>query len=254
MNCCVASGPRGLLLLPKLAFMTSEDGVVINLYENSTATLPVNNNNVKFDISGLQWGVNDSAKIKLSVGESSKFTLKLFIPQWSKNTKVYLNGKLFDGKMRTSKIVDSKKTHRTFKKTKIKAGKYFEISRFWKNDDTVEVKFDTNVVLDSIPAQKDILYLKYGPFVLSMDKRFEPNFDKPADIDDDGGIVSNAKFVKLADAQVAFDVPLKDGSVRRFVNYSDAGKTWSEQSSFRTIFMRDSDIKYVPVGNLYKGE
>ncbi len=254
MNCCVASGPRGLFVIPKVAFMTSKDGAIINLYENSSAVLPINNQNIKFNVSGLKWGVNDSAKIKLSVGEPSEFTLKLFIPQWSKNTKVYLNGKIFDCKANVAKAVDSKRVHRFFKRTQINAGKYLDISRLWKNGDTVEVKFDTNVVLDSIPAQKDILYLKYGPFVLSMDKRFEPNFDKPADIDDDGGIVSGAKFVKLADAQVAFDVPLKDGSVRRFVNYSDAGKTWSEQSSFRTIFMRNSDIKYVLVGNLYKGE
>ena len=39
MSCCVASGPRGLLLTPRWAVMTARDGPVINLYAPGTATL-----------------------------------------------------------------------------------------------------------------------------------------------------------------------------------------------------------------------
>ena len=84
-----------------------------------------------------------------------------------------------------------------------------------------------------------------------MDKRFEPNFNKPADVADNNGVVE-AKKINIDGVIVAFEVPMKDGSVRKFINYSDAGKTWDDRSEFVTIFMRNADIKYVPVGNRYK--
>ena len=40
LSCCVASGPRGLLLTPRWAVMTARDGPVVNLYAPGTATLP----------------------------------------------------------------------------------------------------------------------------------------------------------------------------------------------------------------------
>ncbi len=248
MNCCVASGPRGLFMLPKVAFMTCDGGAVINLYENSKAVLPVNGEKVSFDISNLQWGKRDCADIKISIAKPMNFALKLYIPQWSENSKVYVNGKLYAGKKHIAKSFNSKKIVSKVKNfIKLQSGKYFEIDRNWKNGDVVKIDFDAKVKVLSIPSQKDILYLKYGPFVLSMDKRFEPKFDQPADVADKNGVVENAKFVKIDGVQLAFDIPLKDGTTRRFVNYSDAGKTWSEASTFATMFKRDVKIKYVPV-------
>ncbi len=249
MNCCVASGPRGLFVLPKVAFMTFDGGAVINLYENSKAVLPVNGEKVSLDISNLQWGENDCADIKISTAKPIDFALKLYIPNWSENTKVYVNGKLFTGKKQVANAYNPKKVSAKVKAPALKpqAGEYFEIDRKWQNGDVVKIDFDAKVKVLSIPAQKDILYLKYGSFVLSMDKRFEPKFDQPADIADKNGVVENVKFVKVDGVRLAFDIPLKDGTTRRFVNYSDAGKTWSEASTFATIFKRDSKIKYIPV-------
>ncbi len=259
MNCCVASGPRGLFALPKSAFMTYNNGIVVNLYENSTAVVPVNNTEVLLTISDLAWGSNNTAKITVSPKadisklpqSKMRFGVKLYIPQWSKNTKILVNGNSVD--------------------SKIEAGKYCEINRTWKKGDVIEVKLDAKVEMLTLPGTTDIFYLKYGPFVLSMDKRFEKNFDKPADIADVNGVV-NAKrlvicgkpvvvrdrtrtlFGQGVSSVVAFEVPLKDGSTRRFINYSDAGDTWDSYSTFTTMFKRNGNIKYIPVGNLYKGK
>ena len=72
-----------------------------------------------------------------------------------------------------------------------------------------------------------------------MDKRYEANFDKPADIA--MGTDGRPAFaeVKRADGLLGFlDVKLADGSVRRFVPYPDAGQTWDENSEFRVWFSR----------------
>lgn len=230
MNCCVASGPRGLFTIPKSAYMTFNGGIVVNIYENGSAALPVNGSLVGLSVSGLQWGKTDAAQIKIYSGAPSKFTLKLYIPQWSKNTKVSVNSVPVAAPA--------------------KAGEYLDIARVFKTGDVVEIKFDAAVVVNSIPGHSDILYLKYGPFVLSMDKRFEPDFDKPANVADFGGVVKDARRADVDGVALAFDVPLRDGTTRRFINYSNAGATWDNQSSFATMFMRWQKIKYSPLENL----
>ena len=58
MNCCVASGPRGLFLLPKLAYMTDSEGVVVNFYEKGGATMPVGDGSVDISVSGVDFAEN----------------------------------------------------------------------------------------------------------------------------------------------------------------------------------------------------
>ena len=53
MNCCVANGPRGLMLLPALAVMSNAAGPTVNLYEPVRATLPLaSGSSVTLDVSG----------------------------------------------------------------------------------------------------------------------------------------------------------------------------------------------------------
>src|SRR5262249_44827175 len=40
-NCCTSSGPRGWAMLPTFAYMTSDDGVVVNFFTPSAASLKV---------------------------------------------------------------------------------------------------------------------------------------------------------------------------------------------------------------------
>ena len=230
MNCCVASGPRGLFTLPKSAFMTFYGGVVVNLYENSSAKLPVNGGDVELKISGLDWGQNSTAKISVEPPPKSDFTLRLFVPQWGKNAKIFVNGKPVS--------------------CAVEAGKYADINRTWSSGDVVEIDLNAKVEVLHIPGNPDIIYLKYGPFVLSMDRRFEPKFDKPADIKTDAAGAAEAKFVKVDGANLAFDISLKDGSTRRFIDYASAGATWDKSSAFTTIFKRAGQIKFKPAANL----
>ncbi len=234
MHCCVASGPRGIFTIPKCAYMTFDGGAVVNIYENGSAKLPVRGGSVDLKIGGLEWGRNSLAEISVDAQTDSEFTLRLYIPDWSSNAKIWLNGERLSGDIR--------------------AGTYFDIARKWAKNDAVKIDLGAYVRLMNIPGNTDVLYLKYGPFVLSMDRRFEPDCAKGADVKMISADKVDASCVNVGGAKVAFDVKLKDGSTRRFINYSDAGATWAKDSEFFTMFKRRGPIKYRPLGSPYSAQ
>ena len=213
MNCCVASGPRGLFLLPKLAFMTCEGGVVVNFYEKGGATMNVNDGSVDISVSDVDFVSNNTARISINglKGGKERFTLKLRIPEWSKNTLVIVNGK----KLPTPE-----------------AGKYLSIDRTFNNGDEIFITFDvkTRAVVD--PKNDKFYVLKHGPYVLALDRKFDKDFDKPAKVKLEKG-VANGTIVNLKDVNIAIDVEMEDGSTRRFVDYASAGATWDKDSEFK---------------------
>jgi len=214
MNCCVASGPRGLFLLPKLAYMGSDNGVVINFYEKGKAAMPASGGKVKLINSGADFISENSASVKIeSSGAKAPFEIKFRIPEWSKTTKVTLNGEEIKG---------------------AQAGQYLAIKRDWKAGDSVKIDFDAAVRIEKDPASEKLALLK-GPYVLAQDKRFEAAFDKPLKLKLENG-KPVVKLAKIEGVIGAFDVELEDGSARRFICYPSAGSTWSEESAFRVWF------------------
>ena len=213
MNCCVASGPRGLFLLPKLAYMTDSEGVVVNFYEKGGATMPVGDGSVDISVSGVDFAENNTARISIDglKGGEAKFVLKLRIPEWSKNTLVILNGK----KLPTPQ-----------------PGKYLSIDRIFKNGDEIFVNFDVKTRVLADPKNPKFYVLKHGPYVLALDRRFDKKFDIPAKPKIMDGVVSGS-LVNTKDANIAIDVEMEDGSTRRFIDYASAGATWGKDSEFK---------------------
>ncbi len=214
MNCCVASGPRGLFLLPKLAYMTSDKGVVVNFYENGGAVLPlVNGDKVEISMKAPDYVRDNTAVITLNGlrDEGQKFELKLRIPEWSKNTIAIVGGQRIDTPQ---------------------AGKYLTLNRNFKNGEEIYLNFDSDVKVVKDPKNPKFFVLKRGPYVLAQDKRFTKDFDKPAKVKIvDGKVNATTSFLK--GANVAVDVEMEDGSFRRFVDYASAGTTWNNDSEFK---------------------
>ncbi len=216
MNCCVANGPRSLMLLPKMFFMTHKNGLRINFYEKAKAELSFNGGEVRLSIGDMDYINSDTVKISIDKvsGISEAFEIGFRIPQWSEDTYVSINGEPAQ---------------------KVPAGDYYRLTRKWKAGDEVSIKFDLRPRIETDPVSGRYAILK-GPYVYAMDKRFEKNFDKPAKIaiGADGRPIASVE--KADDLMGALDVKLADGSVRRFVPYPDAGQTWDENSEFRVWF------------------
>ena len=213
MNCCVANGPRALFLLPKVAYMTAKNAIVVNFYENGKATIPIENSKVELLVSAPDYINNNTAEITLNGIENKthKFELKLRIPNWSKNTTASVNGEKLEN---------------------IKAGEYLNIVRQFKNGDKICLNFDveTKVVRDT--KNPKFFVLKHGPFVLSQDRRFSKGFDNNVKIKlNNDKVNATALFVK--GTNVAVDVEMEDGTKRRFIDYASAGSTWNSDSEFK---------------------
>lgn len=213
MNCCVANGPRALFLLPKLAYMSGDNSVIINLYETGGATMPLKEGTVDIAVSAPDYVRNNTAVIAINGLKDTyqKFELKLRIPEWSKNTLVFFNGTKID---------------------KVKAGKYLVLNREFKNGDEISINFDSETKVVRDPNNKEYFVLKHGPYVLAQDRRFSKGFDSVARVKVVNGKV-NATTAYLKGVNVAVDVEMDDGSFERFIDYASAGSTWGDDSEFK---------------------
>lgn len=215
MNCCVANGPRGLMLLPALAEMSGQRGPVINFYEPATATLPLpSGKTVQLEIKSdyPRTGVVD---IVVHPASAENFTLSLRIPGWSHMTTVELNGK---------SVAD------------IRPGSYVRLARTWQPGDRVRLLLDFNVRSEKDPGGSGRIAVTRGPVVFTLDKRIT----QPAA--GDGLIVADARGVvkavaaQSAGVRMALDVPFDAGDKRvmlRFCDYASAGRTWAADSALR---------------------
>ena len=150
MNCCVANGPRGLMLLPALALMSSAAGPTVNLYEPARATLPLaSGSSVTLDVSG-DYPRHGAVEICVRPDRAAEFTLSLRIPAWSRATQVEVAGKPVAGAA---------------------AGKYLRLRRLWQAGDRVALRFamDARVIRD--PGGSGRVAVVRGPLVLAIDKR-----------------------------------------------------------------------------------
>ena len=219
-NCCVANGPRGLMLLPALAVMSGKSGPVVNFYEPATATLPLTSGkSVRLEIQS-DYPRSGVVNIALQPQSAEDFTLSLRIPAWSHATKVTVNGEAI---------------------TNIRAGRYACLSRRWKPGDKVQLTLDFATKLVQEPGGSGRVAITRGPVVFALDKRVTnpvPNSGEGVVIADDTGTVQASLLDQGVSDRIrmALDVPFDVKGKRamlRFCDYASAGDTWGEDSTLR---------------------
>ncbi len=216
-NCCVANGPRGLMLLPQIAVMSSAEGPVINLYGPITATAVLPSGNpVRIEQTG-DYPVSDTVHIRIVPEKPEAFGLKLRIPAWSTQTTLALNGQM----------------------QSVTPGGYALLKRTWTAGDALTLKLDLRARLVRAPGDSSFAAVMRGPIVLARDRRLESgDIDAPAAITaDQDGIVD---LVPVADAKpdhlwMLFRVPIagEGQATIPMCDFASAGKTWSEASRYR---------------------
>ena len=85
----------------------------------------------------------------ISTKKKVGFALKLFIPSWAKNAEVYINGE--------------KQEIETFPSS------YIDLNRNWRDKDEVKLIFHYDFHLKTMPDNKDVLSLFYGPMLLAFE-------------------------------------------------------------------------------------
>ena len=235
-GCCACIGAAGNGLMPKMALLSSKDGLIINLYiSGKIVTKTQTGNNVTIDII-TDYPKHGDVKIKVEPQHEEEFEILLRNPSWSKTTAVYVNGinrNVNDG--------------------------YIHIKELWKKGGEIELKLDmrteaiypksdqTQAFKDSCEdehkgglfshdndGQKKHIALRRGPLILAQEARLGYNVNDPVNIaiNDDGYVDVEELDKDIAPYKhiVEVCVPLVNGRKMRVTDYSSTGKLWTEES------------------------
>jgi DUF1680 family protein len=91
--------------------------------------------------------------LTISPKKKKEFTLNLFIPAWAKNVAVYIN----DRKEEIETVPNS----------------YVNLNRKWSAQDKIRLVFDYNFYLKTMPDDKNVVALFYGPILLAFENGSE---------------------------------------------------------------------------------
>jgi DUF1680 family protein len=230
VNCCVASGPRSLMLLPALAVLQDKAGPVVQFYEAGTARAPLpSGRNVDLEIQG-DYPRHGEVEIVVKPEAAESFSLALRIPAWSRQTKIEVNGEPCPG---------------------IKPASYARIAREWKPGDRIRISFELKTRAVCEPGGSSHIALVRGPVVLAFDRRItKPAAATAATVqaDTDGFVDAVEVREGLPEGiRLALDVPFVDGAGKttlvRMCDYASAGRTWTEDSALRVWLPQPLDLE-----------
>lgn len=244
MSCCVANGPRAMLLSPSWALMTSADGIAVNLYAPMHGKLQSpDNQSFTLDMS-TRYPVTGKVEATLSIPRKERFSIHLRIPGWSRNTVITINGRRYQ--------------------QKAVPGTYATLERVWSDQDKIEISFDmTSYVVDAPSGVPDAA-IQRGPVVLAFDSRLVPfrhgvdvppmyrySFMKNKDRSIDISLVENSQVKEI---WMTFQVPVTDESGMQhelpMCDYASAGNSWKEGNLFRVWIPQPFDFRHLYINNL----
>ena len=246
VSCCVSSGPRGLLLTPQWAAMTSHQGeLVMNLYSEGAFSYQLSDGKEVKIVQQTDYPAGGSVVMTVQPQKTSSFSLKLRIPEWSKNTALKVNGEHIE----------------------CKPGAYASISRQWKAGDKISLELDMSGRIIPAPSGSPDQAVMRGPIVLAFDNRLVPeetrtvwllsyplNWVGPENNpyilpkhnflpeDKEGYIELTPVDTNNKDIMMAFEAPFMVrvnawGSHRTktivMCDYASAGNRWSEDNYYR---------------------
>lgn len=156
-TCCPPNLERTFASLPGYFYSTSDDGVYVHLYDNSSFNWRLRDGR-PFRIQQVtRYPWEGGVKLTVSPAEPGEFTLYVRIPGWSRQTEVRVNGSPL---------------------SEVHPGAYLPIRRRWSAGDTVELEFDmTTHLLRANPAvneDRGRVAFQRGPLVFCMEMLDQP--------------------------------------------------------------------------------
>lgn len=231
IHCCDANGPRGFAMLPSAVMVGGADGVTVDLYVPTEATLKVGKAPVGVSLA-TDYPLTGGVNITLSPKRATRFALKLRIPAWARFATVSVNGE----------PADSART-----------GSYYNLERTWQPGDRVTLNLDVAARLEQLNNCEAVVR---GPIVLARDSRFADGFvDEAIDIPvaKDGTVdlqpAANTGFAWLSFTTKAWLGQSRDGvkpSVVHFCDFASAGSTWDAAARYRVWLPHVLDVRTAP--------
>jgi hypothetical protein len=152
LNCCSVNGPRGLAMISEWAALRSSDGITLNYYGPSAFSLKTPAGHALRIAEETEYPREGKIVLSTIPEVPEKFTLRLRIPSWSKNTRVSLNGQAVSG---------------------VTPGTYLDLNRNWSRTDRIELDLDLSPHYWAGEREefgKTSIYV--GPILLAFDPAF----------------------------------------------------------------------------------
>lgn len=155
VSCCASSIPRGISLIPSIAYGTVEDKIAVNLYTPGEAIVRSRNMDVRLRVR-TDFPVGDQVELECIVPKRRRLTLMLRVPQWSRAFTASVGREIHRGK----------------------PGTYLEISREWKPGDIMSLRFDmTPQLITGSPSYPNCVAIQRGPQVMAADQGLNPDVE-----------------------------------------------------------------------------
>lgn len=224
LNCCVASGPRGLFTLPLTVVMKENKGAVINFFVRGKFGVLTPLAQKLVIEQQTDYPVSGEIKVVIHLARPEQFSVFLRIPGWSQQSSISVNG---------------------VEQNAQAPGKYVGLNREWKDGDSISIELDMHGRLMKGGTNNNYFAIMRGPLVLARDQRLgvpdtdealTPVLDKQGFVElkpvedsiKKGWILFKAPFILESHGEGApqiIDILLSD--------YSSAGNTFSSDSRFR---------------------
>lgn len=219
-GCCACISSAGVGVFLKSAIVKKDDEIIINFFENGSASFEIGGANVQLEIK-TDYPVCGKVAITVKSDKPAKFGIKVRVPEWSGD-----NGyKVFDKVWSDDEItVDYKmEIKATYPETwvedvihtymKVVDGTYTSSPQtVYHNDD------DDNYVS-----------LSRGPLTLAVDSRMGKPADSEFDFDINGTVCDDKEIVAGVPCLLKIKFTDKDGKDFYLIDYSSAGKDWKTE-------------------------
>ena len=150
LNCCVASGPRGLFTFPLTTVMSTKEGLQVNFFASGSYSLMTPGKQKIELIQDTDYPMTGKISMKVKLLKPENISIFLRIPMWSNKSSLTVNG---------NSVSD------------LSPGKYIKIERKWTNGDVLELNLDMRGKVVSLGEFPRNIAIIRGPVILSRDAR-----------------------------------------------------------------------------------
>lgn len=150
LNCCEASGPRGLFNFPLHIVMKETEGVRINYFADGAYRVRSPKGQDLKIVHRTDYPASGRVVIYPELTNPEELTIDLRIPKWSTTTSLSVNNQ---------KVTDTK------------TGEYASIKRNWKKGDSIVLELDMSGRVERLGSEPQFIAVMRGPVLLSRDTR-----------------------------------------------------------------------------------
>ncbi|MBN2183191.1 MAG: glycoside hydrolase family 127 protein [Sedimentisphaerales bacterium] len=148
-NCCTASGPRIVSMIPLLIYGVGNEAVFVNQFVDSTVEIKLDSGNIVSLKQETNYPSDGTIVIKVHPKKPSSFTLYVRLPAWCQNPSLNVNGQA---------VGDSG------------PGTYAKLDRKWKDGDSVTLSLPMRPKwVKRLNNDEEVWALTHGPLVYAID-------------------------------------------------------------------------------------